>query len=441
MKTFDPAWVLRKFITLFPRLIVAGVAILWVYYSIVYFSDWGAKILHGVKVIKQTPMGGDFSHYWIAARLALSGDLATVYDPARFQAAITAFFGVPSTLAWFYPPTFLLVMLPLGLLPYLTSLAAWLLTTLAAYLWVIRRIAPHYLTLLLALIFSATIQNFGFGQNGLLSTALLGGGLLLAESSPVGGGILLGLLTYKPHLAVLVPVALIAARRWKTLAAMLAGALGLILSSVLVFGSKIWIVYLTKSIPGVLQSIETGKVMNRGSLAWAKMPTIFSALHSAHLGLWPTVILQGIIMLAVTALVFRVWRQPAPLAVRGSVLVVGTLLFTPYLFIYDLCLLALPLAWIAWEGYKGGWLFGERYALFLCWVMPMFSETIAKASRIPIIPEFLILLLFLALRRKNARFENRFREVSGGRPGDAALTGAGVWRGSISSIFKRGTEP
>ena len=57
-------------------------------------------------------------------------------------------------------------------------------------------------------------------------------------------------------------------------------------------------------------------------------------------------------MLAVAAMVIWTWsRQGIPLARRASVLVLGILLFTPFAFEYDLALLALPLAWLAWEWY------------------------------------------------------------------------------------------
>jgi alpha-1,2-mannosyltransferase len=397
MKALDLAWVIRKFITLAPGLIVATVTILWVYFSCIYFKDWGYRILSGVKLIDNIPMGGDFSHYWIGAHLALTEDPSAVYDPARLQAASAAFFGVKVRLAWFYPPSFLLIVLPLAFFPYLNALAVWLLTTLGAYLWVIRRIAPHPITILAALIFSATIQNFGFGQNGFLSTALLGGGLLLMDRYPLAGGALLGLLTYKPHLAVLVPVALVAGRHWKTLLAMLATALGLVLASMLVLGHQVWVVFLTKNIPGVLKSIQNGRIMESGPFPWDKMPSFFSALNSTGIGLLPALILQGIIMLGIAASVFWVWRQEASLAVRGSFLALGTLLFTPYLFTYDLCLLALVLAWLAWDGYNKGWVTGEKWLLFLCWIMPMVSEDIAKATSVAIPATFFILLYSFCL--------------------------------------------
>jgi hypothetical protein len=411
MKPIDIRFVIRKFISLLPRVLVVTVTILWVYHSAVYFKNWGTLILSGVKLIDKTPMGGDFSHYWSAARLALYGDPAATYDPERLQASMKAFFGVPILLAWYYPPTFLLILLPLAWLPYSAALATWLLFTLGAYLYIITRIAPYPLTIFLALIFSATIQNFAYGQNGLLSAALLGGGLLLVDESPITGGCLLGLLTYKPHLAVLVLIALLGGRHWKALSVMLVSALGFILASVAVFGYRVWDIFLIQHIPQIWKTFQAGEIIHGGSFPWGKMPTFFSALHAAGIGLLPSVLVQGFIMLALSVLVFRVWRQDYAMSIRGSVLVLGTLLFTPYLFIYDLCLLSLPLAWLVWEGYKMGWMPGERYFLFFCWVMPMFSEEIVQKSYIPIAPITIILLLFLIWIRNNSDVQGEIEKM------------------------------
>jgi hypothetical protein len=399
MPTIDLRWVARSFLTALPRLLAALVALLWTYNSVDYFVSWGYRVFTGVKVFDQKPIGGDFSHYWVASQLALSGNPASVYDPARLQAGLQAFFGIPINLTWFNAPTFLMVVLPFGFLPYHASLAAWLLTTLAAYLWVIRRIAPHFLAMAAAVMFAGAIANFGYGQNGFLSTALLGGGLLLLDGTPLAGGVLLGLLTYKPHLAVLVPVALLAGRRWRALIAMLATAAGLILASGLILGYEIWEVFLTKTSLVILKSLGAGNILASGPFPWAKMPTFYSSVFSAGAGFWPAIALQGTTMLAAAFLVWWVWSREVPLMVRGSILVLCTLLFNPYLFVYDLCLLALPLAWIAWDGHLHGWLPGERYLLFLSWMLPMFSETIARATSLPLAPLFLIALSYLALRR------------------------------------------
>ena len=293
MQTIDLRWVVRSFLTILPRLIMVVICLIWVYYSADYFIKWGYRVGSGLKLIDQKPFGGDFSYYWVASQLALAGHPAAVYDPVRLHAALAALFGLDIHLHFFYPPSFLLVVLPFALLPYHASLAVWLLTTFAAYLWVIRRIAPHFLAVAAAVMFAGAIANFGYGQNGFLSTVLLGGGLLLLDGAPLAGGFLLGLLTYKPHLAVLVPVALLAGRRWRALGAMAATAAGLILASGLILGFEVWQVFLAQTVPGFLKSLGSGRVMTAGAFPWAMMPTLFSSIYASGLGFWPAIICRG----------------------------------------------------------------------------------------------------------------------------------------------------
>src|SRR5439155_13046111 len=78
------------------------------------------------------------------------------------------------------------------------------------------------------------------GQSGLLAAALFAGGVRLAGRAPVASGIMFGLLTFKPQLGLLVPVALVAARLWRTIAAAIATAVLLIVVTSLLFGADIW---------------------------------------------------------------------------------------------------------------------------------------------------------------------------------------------------------
>ena len=142
------------------------------------------------------PVGADFTLFWAASYLSLQGNPAEVYDFSHLQAIEQQLFGPEVGLPWPYPPTFLLMVLPLSLLPYLASLAIWLAATLAVFLIVLWRIGPHPLIFLLTLAFPGTLINFICGQNGFLSAALLGGGLLLLDRFPLVAGLL-------PRVAVL----------------------------------------------------------------------------------------------------------------------------------------------------------------------------------------------------------------------------------------------
>jgi Glycosyltransferase family 87 len=377
-------WLNQERLTVYPRIILT----LYLLFGI-FLAISAAYSRTGLTDFMARPLGGDFSHYWIASSLAQAGHATTIYQAAEFIRAQEAFFKVTYPLPWFYPPTFLLIIYPLAFMPYLVALCVWLATTLIAYLKVVCRIAPHPLTPWLALAFPGMFQNFFHGQNGFLSTALMGGGLLLLNQSPWLAGMLLGLLSYKPHLFALVPVALIAGRRWQALLAALFTAILMALASFLFLGQGVWVAFWRHlALPLAL--------VREGILPINKMVTIFPSLLEFGVGITPAMIIQGIIMVAMAAIVFYQWQKRVTFARQAATLVLGTLLFTPYAFSYDLALLALPLAWLGWEGYNTGWLPGEPAVLCLVWLLP-FLTPIMSLIRFQIAPLILATLMIIVV--------------------------------------------
>jgi len=116
------------------------------------------------------PIGTDFASFWTASQLALEGRPAEAWSMARHGAAQAAKFGKDAGYAaFFYPPPYLLVCLPLALMPYLAALVVWLAVTGAAWLrmlrgWITAAGAPG-LGLLPLLAFPAVMINAGHGQN------------------------------------------------------------------------------------------------------------------------------------------------------------------------------------------------------------------------------------------------------------------------------------
>jgi hypothetical protein len=378
-------WLTRERITFYSRLIVAIYGVLAVAGILIPgilghldFVDHPQKVKNSI----------DFSNFWLAASMTLDGK--SVYDAPGFMAAGKEVFGF-KVFPWLYPPTFLLILLPFAFLPYFTALMVWLAATMTGYLWAMRRIAPHPSTIWLALSFPGAFENFRHGQNGFLSVALIGGGLVLLESSPIIAGILLGLVIYKPHLIILIVVALAAGRRWKVMLAGAVSATAFALTSMLVLGWPTWRAFF-QNFP------STMKLLEEGALPLNKMVTVFSALCSAGAGFQVALGVHGAIMLSVVATVFWVWRQERPFAVRASILVLGILLFTPYAFSYDLCILAMPLAWLGWEGYTKGWLPGEQPLLLLGWLIPLLIPALGK-THLQLAPLVLVALMVIALRR------------------------------------------
>jgi hypothetical protein len=307
--------------------------------------------------------------------------------------------GTEQPYAWHYPPTFLLLVLPLAFLPYFAALAGSLAATLIAYLAVLKRIAPYPATLMVALAFPATFINLFHGQNGFLNAALLGAALLALERRPVIAGILLGLLSYKPHFGILVPLALIAGGYWRTILAAGATTLAFAALSLAVFGAGAWIAFID-NMPFLRLVLENG------NLPWFKMPTTFAALRLLGAPVGLAYGAQALAALAAAGAVVWAWRRtalgPAPLAARAAVLAIATLVATPYAFDYDLTLIGLAVAWLAWDGVRRGFLPQDKPALLAGWLAPAVASPLAAAVGLQLGPVILAWLLICGLRRIGA---------------------------------------
>ena len=256
--------------------------------------------------------------------------------------------------------------------------------TLCGYLGVIRRIAPHRLTPWLFLGFPGVYANFFYGQNGFLSTIFLGGGLLLIDTQPFWGGALLGLMSYKPQLGVLIPVALVAGRRWQVLWEATVAAAGLALASLLVFGSSAWTAF--------WHNLHFASGLMDTEIFWTKMPTIFAAARLTGLNYPQAMLVQGLAALGVAGVVAWIWRRDQPLALRASALVAGAFLATPYALEYDLALLGLAFAWLGWQEYQMDRTNGQALLMF-GW-MALYLIQIASVAQVgPLI--LLALLIFI----------------------------------------------
>lgn len=340
------------------------------------------------------PAGADFLQVWAGSSLAAQGRPAAVYDTAELKRAETAIIGgdFPTILPWHYPPTFLLIALPVSFINYFVSLAAWLFIPLAALLLILYKIFPDRLAIWLSLASIATAQNLFYGQGAFLIGSLLGGGLLLLTGWPVLGGILLGLLiNYKPHLGLLIPVALIAGRQWRPLWALAAATAALALASAWVFGFSTWLAF--------FKDMQLMRAQLGSAGLWDRMPTVFGAVRLAGGGAGLAMALQIIVALLVMAGVYWMWRGRASLPLRASVLVVGTLLVTPHAINYDLTLLLLPIAWMAWEGCQHQWGPVDKIMLGLAWLSPFLELISVALARIHLAPLILAAWLIYLLTR------------------------------------------
>ncbi len=294
----------------------------------------------------------DFVGVWAAGRLVLAGHAAAAYDWPTHKLVEETAVGHPfdGYFGWHYPPSFLFVAAALSLLPYALAYAVWAFGTFPAYLAAIRAILGDRIGYLLAAAFPAVLANFFAGQNGFLSAGLIGGALILIEPQPLAAGVLIGLLTYKPHLGLLFPLALAAGGHWRSfLAAGIVAAL-MAAASWLAFGSAGWVAFIA-NIPHTSQAF-----LSAGWADWSKLQTAFGltrTLGGSERLAWCVQIVVALPVAAATALL---WRSNAAYELKAAALGTGAMLATPYLYMYDMVVLAVPLAFLLRHGRARGFL-------------------------------------------------------------------------------------
>jgi hypothetical protein len=208
-------------------------------------------------------------------------------------------------------------------------------------------------------------HNIQVGQNGFLTAALIGGTLYLMLARPILAGICLGLLSYKPQYGLLFPIVLIAASQWTVFFTAAVVAVVMAFASWLAFGTESWQAFF-HWMPMFSQAFLT-----EGKAPWFKLQSLFSMVR--YLG--GTEQLAWTCQLILTALVAMVlvlmWRSRVSYSLKAAALAAGTLLTTPYLFMYDMVVLAVPVAFLVRIGLKSGFRSYELPALGLALALLM----------------------------------------------------------------------
>lgn len=364
-----------------------------------------ALLLSGGPLIgpSQNVLFPDFLVFHAAVRAFLEGKLALVYNIDAFTQFQNAIY--PDRFPWtvhfrpfFYPPTWLLMLLPFGLLAVGPAYGSFMIATAAAatalegrrdwWGWLAVVTSPAAAWVVLA------------GQNTFLSLALFYGGLRLLDRSPAIAGILFGLLSYKPQIWVLVPLALLAARQWRALAWTAGTVAVLSLASLGVFGLDFWLAFLDAAREA--GSARVADEMFRR--IFMHMTTLLAAARI--LGLPPGV--GGAIQLAGAAVaVAAVWfafRRHRSGEARTAVLMTATFLVSPYTLNYDLLLLMPAAVALFRRGIALGFYPLERVLYLILWLMPT-GGMILNRLDLPIMP--LVILLFGAVAWARLQAESK----------------------------------
>ena len=307
---------------------------------------------------RHEPPGIDFHTYKAAAVVGLEQGWSHIYDQAVVAVAQKQLDPGEASQPFLSPPTVAWLAAVLVPLPYTPSYYVWAVLMLAAYAgalaWSISsRGIARWILIGAAIAPWWVLEAVRVGQVvPLVAASLAVSWRLLREDRNVAAGLVLSLLLLKPNTAFVVPLAVLAAGRFRTFATLSAAGAFLAVIALITVGGEGAFDYWSQ----LTGSLPTG----------ADALTLERALGFTG----PAItVLRIVIIVAVLVAAFRLRRSPGLVLVAG---IVGSLIAVPYLHASDLCLLAVA-AVIVWEErpvlawrvpVAVGWLLTSPYVIF-----------------------------------------------------------------------------
>lgn len=345
----------------------------------------------------------DFTAFWAAAVTALDGNPATAYDWGALKeiqkAAIGADF--PVQMPWHYPPSFQLLVAPLGMLPLFAAHGLWSLATLGIYLLAVHAIFPGRTAVLAAFAPATTAILVVNGQTGFLTAALTGLGLLWWRRLPNAAGIAIGLLSIKPQLALGFPIALIAAGRWRILAVAALSALGLAALSWAALGIETWRAFLdsTGAAVATLENFDR----------WFLHASAYGGMRHLGFGFGGAMAVQGVVSIAVGAALWHAMRSDrAGPDFRAALIAYACIAFSPRVMDYDILTLFIGALFHVRHARVRGFFPGECMIFLIAPMITLGDLLLASAVNALVAPLLVAALLV----------GERFREPSTARMGN-----------------------
>lgn len=314
------------------------------------------------------PIYTDFGIWWAAGMQALHGNPAALYDPVELAKLQAALFGPGAAFYpnWPYPPTILLVLAPLALLPYRYAFITWDVATLAGCVAIVYLIVRRRAAIALALAAPFSAWTFLAAYNGFLTASLIGGSLLFLERRPVLAGVFIGCLTYKPQFGILFPVALVASRHWRAIVGVLVTVGVLAAVSTALFGAAAWAAFPRGLFAQTGLNLMAGQDSN-----WGYLQTVYGLVRYLHGGAGLAWLAQATTAAGLAVVVWLVWRSRVCYALKAATLTAAALIATPYAFAYDMAAIVVPAAFLARDQLHSGLLPGDKAVWIMLFGVPL----------------------------------------------------------------------
>lgn len=310
----------------------------------------------------------DFTNLWAGARMTLDGHVGWLFDVEAYRQALrTMFTPLLPAQEWSYPPSILLIGVPLATMPILSAYLVWTIGTIAALHFALRPLNLSPLVQLLVVFSPAVMLSALFGQNGALTAALLFAALALSTERPLLAGIFAGLLSIKPHLGILIPFAYLASGNWRAVLSAAATAIAMVVLTALLFGADVWPLFLEKTAPLMASILEAPYPQ----FYHANAMTFFIFGRWLGLPVMASYLLQGVFSLIAIAITIWLWRDRTgvPLEARVVMTALLTICATPYGYNYDAVPYSIAVAWLFLTAASP-----NRFVFGVLWIFPYFAD-------------------------------------------------------------------
>lgn len=373
----DPAGPDRSVAHAMPRWIMwtVGGAFILLFALRDYCDSSGGVISHSAY------WGRDFINVWGGGQLIRAGAISTLTDLHAYAAFQRHLFGDIGPHNYSYPPVSYPLAALLSMLPYPLALASWTIGTgalfwRAARPWWPAAAGPAWL----AVLTPAALVNVWAGHYGFLIGALFLFGWRNVDANPWRAGLFFGLMLVKPHLAVLVPIALVARGSWRAVAGAGLTAIALVAVTSWWFGIQPWIDFLFRT--GSLQA----SLIDAGAQFFHIMSTSVTTAVLELTGSWAlAIVLQAGVSAAAIAMVWVAAIRRVPTRDLALLTATATFLVLPYAFNYDLTVVMLG-ALVAMTRDEAT--AGQRRLAIYGFLAPQFGM-VAAGMQVPLMPVML----------------------------------------------------
>ena len=205
-------------------------------------------------------------------------------------------------------------------------------------------------------------------------------------------GVLLGCLAYKPQFGLLLPLALVATGRWRTIAAAAVTVLAVAGLTSIAFGPDVFTAF--------WHSLGMARrVVMEGAPGFHKIQSVYAGLRLIGVPMAVANAAQMLVALGCAVAIVMLWRSSAVFELKAAGIILASLIATPYFLDYDLVVLAPAIAFLAAHGLRQGFAPWEVSMLTALWVLPLAARSIAEMTLVSLTPIVLIAALGLVLRR------------------------------------------